>query len=394
MPDERAFVVIWMLRRAIAPAFQLEGAFNDVAIRLEPGASLPGGARRRRSRARARTAASTRSRASEQMSNYALTGELDKLRNARAHHPGDLPRGRRVPRQRRRVAARVPRADADRGAQGARLHATARIALHYLGLVALIVAIGAVLGIAARCVDGTLDDRAVRRTSIGSRRGSTACRPACRARPLGDRARRRGDRCARRGPPGHAHAAGRGDASAGAARLSAHARRAARDLDRFLGPSAMMVVREIERRPLRFLMSTAGIAMGVGDLHLRPVLVGLVRSPDDRRVRARAPRGPDGDARRAQPARAVQELAALPGVAVAEGQRVVPVRIRSGSRWRDIAIVGLPETPALQHAARRRDAARAARGWRRADRPARGAYWTSASGTPSRSRCSKVTGRS
>jgi putative ABC transport system permease protein len=40
-PDDRRFVVLWMLRGAVAPAFRMEGAFNDVAIRLEPGASLP-----------------------------------------------------------------------------------------------------------------------------------------------------------------------------------------------------------------------------------------------------------------------------------------------------------------------------------------------------------------
>jgi len=40
-PDNRRFGVIWMGERALAAAFQMEGAFNDVAIGLAPGASVP-----------------------------------------------------------------------------------------------------------------------------------------------------------------------------------------------------------------------------------------------------------------------------------------------------------------------------------------------------------------
>ncbi len=35
----RRFGVLWMDRDAIAPAFELDGAFDDVVVRLEPGAS-------------------------------------------------------------------------------------------------------------------------------------------------------------------------------------------------------------------------------------------------------------------------------------------------------------------------------------------------------------------
>jgi putative ABC transport system permease protein len=37
-PDNRRFGVLWMSRSALGPAFDLEGAFNDVALRLAPGA--------------------------------------------------------------------------------------------------------------------------------------------------------------------------------------------------------------------------------------------------------------------------------------------------------------------------------------------------------------------
>ena len=40
-PDNRRFGVLWMDRAAAAAAFDLEGAFNDVALALAPGASKP-----------------------------------------------------------------------------------------------------------------------------------------------------------------------------------------------------------------------------------------------------------------------------------------------------------------------------------------------------------------
>ena len=39
IPDDSRFGVFWMERRALASAFDMEGGFNDVALRLMPGAS-------------------------------------------------------------------------------------------------------------------------------------------------------------------------------------------------------------------------------------------------------------------------------------------------------------------------------------------------------------------
>lgn len=41
-PDNRRFGVMWMSRDALGPLFQMEGAFNDVAVSLAPGASEAG----------------------------------------------------------------------------------------------------------------------------------------------------------------------------------------------------------------------------------------------------------------------------------------------------------------------------------------------------------------
>jgi len=39
IPDDARFGILWMDRRALATAFEMEGGFNDVALTLEPGAS-------------------------------------------------------------------------------------------------------------------------------------------------------------------------------------------------------------------------------------------------------------------------------------------------------------------------------------------------------------------
>jgi hypothetical protein len=40
-PDNRRFGIIWMSREAMGPAFDLDGAFNDVVVKLTPDASEP-----------------------------------------------------------------------------------------------------------------------------------------------------------------------------------------------------------------------------------------------------------------------------------------------------------------------------------------------------------------
>jgi putative ABC transport system permease protein len=41
MPDDRRFAVLWMSERALAALFDLDGAFNSIALRLLPGTSQP-----------------------------------------------------------------------------------------------------------------------------------------------------------------------------------------------------------------------------------------------------------------------------------------------------------------------------------------------------------------
>jgi putative ABC transport system permease protein len=115
-----------------------------------------------------------------------------------------------------------------------------------------------------------------------------------------------------------------------------------------IGPSAMMVVREIRRRPLRFALSSAGIAMGIGIF----IIGRFSTSSFDRLMTEVFPREQQQDTTvmfaRALPVRALHELEHVPGVLLAEGQRIVPVRVHAGTRWRDTAITGIPRTSTLR----------------------------------------------
>lgn len=342
-PDNRRFVVLWMRRGAIAPAFQMEGAFNDAALRLEPGASLP-----------AVLEAVDRELApygglhaigrDKQLSNYSLSSELAVLRSLALMIPAvflavaaflvNVVVSRLVFLERTQIAVLKALGFSDR-----------RIALHYLGMVALIVAIAAALGLAL------------------------GVRAAQWMTDLYADFYRFPTRLYRLSPGLVAVTVGIGLAAAVAGALSA-VRRVARmppaqamrppaplayrrtlldrlRLGRVLGAPAMMVVREIRRRPLRFTMSVLGIAMGVA------IFVMGRSSWDsfDHLMSEVYPRAHREDltvtVARSVPARAIHELEAMPGVLVAEGQRVVPVRLRAGARWRDATLVGMPARPAL-----------------------------------------------
>ncbi len=103
-----------------------------------------------------------------------------------------------------------------------------------------------------------------------------------------------------------------------------------------------MVLREIERRPARFVVSSFGIAMAVAILvagrFQADALDHLVHQLFERAMR--------DDVSvvfvRAVPAASLRELAHLPGVLGAEGVRQIPARVRFGHRHRDVTLAGHP----------------------------------------------------
>lgn len=344
-PDNRRAAVMWMLRDELAPAFQMESAFNDVVIRVDPGASLdavlegvdrelaPYGGLHAIPRAK-------------QPSNYALTSELGVLRTLALMIPAvflavaaflvNVVVSRLVFLERTQIAVLKALGFTDR-----------RISLHYLGLVALIVGLGAILGIAL----GVWSSRWMTDLYGEFYRFPTRLHQISPELVVGTVM--------------FGLAAGVAGALVAVRRIAklppAEAMRPPAPLTyrrgfleklglgRAIGPSGMMIVREIQRKPFRFSLSVVGIAMGVAIF----VMGRFSWDSFDRLMDDQFPRENRQELTvsliRATPERVLHELEHVPGVTLAEGQRVVPVRLRCGPRFRDATLIGLPEHPVLRH---------------------------------------------
>lgn len=113
-------------------------------------------------------------------------------------------------------------------------------------------------------------------------------------------------------------------------------------LARLLDPAARMVLRNLERRPLRSALSVLGIGLACGILVMSRFQAGAIDEMIDTQF---------GFAQRddltvtlAEPAawRAATELAALPGVRAVEPFRSAPVVLRNGHREYRTALQGMP----------------------------------------------------
>jgi putative ABC transport system permease protein len=111
--------------------------------------------------------------------------------------------------------------------------------------------------------------------------------------------------------------------------------------------SARMVLRNIERQPVRAGASVLGIGLGTAILAVGFFFIdslGVVMAMQFEVVQRQ-----DVTVSFFEPAssRALHELAALPGVLLAEPLRSVPARIHVGHRERRLGIIGLPASPTL-----------------------------------------------
>lgn len=343
-PDKRRFVVLWMTYSAVAPAFRMEGGFDDVAIQLQPGARLP-----------AVLEAVDRELApygglhavgrDKQMSNYALTNELSVLRSLALMIPTifllvaaflvNVVVSRLVFLERTQIAVLKALGFSDRA-----------IALQYLALVACIVALAAVLGLGLGVWSGRWmtdlysefyrfptrvhDIRpglVVVTIAIGLVAAVLGALMAVR------RIAKLPPAEAMRAPPPLSYRRGFVE------KLR---------IDRAIGPSAMMIVREIQRRPFRFALSALGIAMGIAIFLMGRFSWDSFEYLMDEQFTREHREDLMVTLDRARPDRAVRELAHIPGVEFAEGQRLVPVRLRWGPRFRDAPLIGLPADAELR----------------------------------------------
>jgi putative ABC transport system permease protein len=344
IPDDERFGVMWMERRALGAAFDMEGGFNDVAMKLMPGASEPAvlaavddilrpygglGAVPRRL----------------QLSNWALTNELAQLRGFGLIVPViflgvsafllNVVLTRIVSVQREQIAALK--------ALG---YSNGQIGIHYIKWSVAVGAAGALAGIVGgawmgSAMTGLYNDffrfpvllyrlsPLVIIAAVGVSQGAAvlgalgAVRRAVRLPPA---------EAMRPEPPARYRASAIERLGMGAV----------------LGPAARMVVRNLERQPVRAITSIVGIALSSSMLVLG--LFFLDSMDEMMRLQFEVIQRQDLTVTFVEPrsAAALFELQRLPGVMVVEPMRSVPVRLRAGHRSRQLAISGLVPAPRLQ----------------------------------------------
>ena len=86
MPDDKRFGVMWMGRKALAAAFDLDGAFNDVTMSLQRGASTEEVVRRLDVLIKPYGGSGSYAR-EDQLSHFFLSNELEQLRTSGAVFP-------------------------------------------------------------------------------------------------------------------------------------------------------------------------------------------------------------------------------------------------------------------------------------------------------------------
>ena len=344
LPDPQRFGVLWMERKALAAAFDLEGSFNDVVLSLRPGASEEE-VIARLDRLLAPYGGLGAVPRSLQTSHWYLSNELTQLRNVGNFLPFlflgvaafllNVVLTRIVAVQREQIAALKAVGYGNRD-----------LAAHYAKLALGIAVIGTVLGAlaGAQMATGVLGlynemfrfpvlslllspGRVLQAAlialgaagigAVGAVRRVVKLPPAEAMRPE---------------PP--------------AAYSQTFVERLG--LGRLLSAPGRMILRNLSRRPLRTGISILGIAASGSLVILGASLADSIQALMDEQFSILQLQ--DATVTFTEPAstRALHELASLPGVVYAEPTRTVAVRMRHGQRSRRVAIEGLVAAPRLQ----------------------------------------------
>jgi putative ABC transport system permease protein len=343
-PDDRRFGVLWMNRDALAGAMDLDGAFNDLAVRIDRGMSrqavisgidrllAPYGG----------TGAYARP---DQPSHAYLDGEFEQLRSmawiatpiflAVAAFLLNMVVSRLVATEREQI-----------GVLKALGYGRADIAAHYLKLVGVIVVLGTVAGmILGHWLGGDLLETyrrffrfpfLVRSGDAPAFAGAVLLNIAIGATAtLGAVRRAAGLHPAEAMNPPAPPRYGRSLVErVGIATLGS--------------PPTRMMVRHILRWPLRAALTAGGIAAGGA------IVIGTLFSFDaiDRMIDVQMFRALRADAvlsfSETRDAAAVAGVSRMPGVLAAEAVRAVPVRLRHGHRQRRVMLSGVQPDAQLQ----------------------------------------------
>lgn len=344
MPDDARFTPLWMLEDAIAAAYQMEGGFNDMAVKLEPGANEDAvlAAIDRVLKPYGGLGALPRE---HQLSHSILTSEIQGIETLVIFLPSvflgvaafllNVVFSRLVTLQRPQIAVLK--------AMG---YTSGSIALHYFKMVAVIVSVGALVGLGLgvwlgkgmlamyaeffrlpempQRVDLTVSVSAILFSLMAGALGaSLAVRAAVLLPPA----------TAMRPPAPTKYK------TAAVERWGL--------TKRFSQPT-LMVFREVWRRPGRTALSSLGISLA-----LSIVILGrfgydaygpMMQIQFERQQREDL----SVSFLDAMPERALGYLAHVPGVQEVEGIRATAVRMRSGHHWRDTVLMGIPADSRLR----------------------------------------------
>ncbi|MES1245169.1 MAG: ABC transporter permease [Acidobacteriota bacterium] len=337
MPDPKRFGILWMDRKALAAAFDLEGSFNDVSLKLVPGAQVEDvmAALDRLLEPYGGLGAVPRSL---QISHWYLSNELRQLQSMGSSLPLlfllvaafllNVVLARIVTVQREQIAALKANGYANR-----------TLGLHYAKLGFLVAAAGIGLGAAGGYILGLNVTRMyteifnfpVLRYSVPPARVLQAAGVALAAALVGVLGAVR--RVATL-PPAEAL---RPEAPAGYRETLLERI----GLGRYLSPPSRMILRNLSRKPMRTVIAVGGIAAGCSLVimgnSIRDAVVGLmdeqfgVVEHQDVTVTFSEPASP----------RSLHELTRLPGVTYAEPLRAVSALLHHGQRSRRTALQGL-----------------------------------------------------
>ncbi|HVU04973.1 MAG TPA: ABC transporter permease [Polyangiaceae bacterium] len=337
--------VLWMERSVLAAAFELEGAFDDVTVRLQPEASE-----------RATLDAVDRILApyggtgavgrKDQISNRILVSELEQLRSLASMVPSvflavaaflvNMVLGRLIANQRGEIAVLK--------AIG---YTNLEVTRHYLWLVAVVMVPGGLLGVLGGValghfvlglyagifrfpslefgISSPLVASAMSLGALSAIVGALLAVRAAASLPPAEAMRPPAPARYRRGILG---------------RLG---------IEAFLGSSTTMVLREIGRKPLRTMLSAVGMGGAIALIVFGSCGSDALDYYLDSTFRREQRQDLGVTFTRPVEPRVVRELGRLPGVLKAEAVRAVPIRVRHENRMRDSVLMGLPHEATLRH---------------------------------------------
>ena len=337
VPDNARFAILWMERRAISAAFNMDGAFNDASFALMRGASEPE-ALAAIDRVLARYGGLGAISRANQLSNWFIENELTQLQTMGFIIPAiflavsafllNIVLTRLIAVQREQIAALKALGYTNR-----------EIGLHYVSWAVAIALVGTCVGIAAGIWLGsammTLYNDFFRFPTLRYVlppavivEGAIISLSAGAAGAIGAVTR------AVRLPP------------AEAMRPEPPARHVITWLDRAIPhrlafPAVKMILRNLQRQPVRAGLSSLGVAFAVAMLILGMFSLDAIEELLDMQYNVSQRQDYMVTFVEPRARRAVHELARLPGALAVEPVRLVPATLRSGHRTRREIITGL-----------------------------------------------------